>query len=350
MRLFGPRQGDIWKLLSEDINGEFAVSEGFGTSYEVKKQFKDYTIILETYRSGKKYDPVFTRVYSGFKNPYGFKLKMFNEYFQNYFMSFFDMQDIQPNDSDFEDYIIRSNSKMITNALLNNNEFKELIKMQSDFLFEIEKKSASYNDTPIEDDFLINIKLPGIIKDNEVLKNLFEIVGLSLLQIEKCFSETNIDELDINNFNKFDVLKNSVKNVIVEKFPSEKIIDKFSKSMKTFKKKSHSSEQDNLNSEIEENSDYNDNSNESNINDIAEDVNEHIDSLETKDVINNNNEQLHIEHKNDEKDDIADNIDYWDIDTSMLEVDVSNLTVDTIELEKRLNQDQDFSNDMEKED
>ena len=39
MRLFGPTQEDIWKILSNDIGAEFNVSESAFKKYEVIKKF-----------------------------------------------------------------------------------------------------------------------------------------------------------------------------------------------------------------------------------------------------------------------------------------------------------------------
>jgi len=77
----------------------------------------------------------------------------------------------------------------------------------------------------------IFVKIPGIIKNNEVLKELFELVGDSLLELENI--NNHLENLQLNNFTHFDVIKNSLKNTILEsdsyKELSKDIIDNVNK-------------------------------------------------------------------------------------------------------------------------
>lgn len=220
MRLFGPTHEDIWKLFSEDIGAKFVVDDSFFIKkYEVIKEFHNWIIVLDMV-SGSRREPAYTRAYCKFLNKQGFKFKIFGQVFNNYFPNFFDMLDIKVPYNDFSDkFIIRSNSEVAIKTFLGNSIIRELINMQPDMLLEI-KKQESYEITENADS-IFSVKIPGIIKNNEVLKNLFELVGEGLLEIENiCIGMEN---LKVNNFTRFDIIKNSVKNTLLENVEYKKI-------------------------------------------------------------------------------------------------------------------------------
>ena len=213
MRLFGPTHEDIWKMLSDDIGAEFIVKDSVFKRYEVIKKYKDWVIILDTCNSNDRNKPVFTRVYCVFSNKHGFRFKVFREYFNNYFLSFFDMQDIKINYDDLNDnFVVRSNSEVAIKRFLENKAIRELINSQSDILLEIVNEQG--DEVSASAVSILSVKIPGVIKNNEVLKELFELVGDSLLEIENISNE--FKDLQFNNFTHFDVIKNSVKNTILE--------------------------------------------------------------------------------------------------------------------------------------
>ncbi len=216
MRLFGPTHEDIWRILSKDIEAEFVVNDSVFKKYEVIKKYEDWIIILDTCSSNDRNKSVFTRVHCVFSNKHGFKFKLFGEYFNNYFPNFFDMQDIKVNYGDLsEKFVVRSNSEVAIKKILENKTIRELINTKPDILFEIINEQLSEYTTNTES--TLSIKIPGIIKDNEILKELFELVGDSLLEIEKISNE--FENLQFNNFTHFDVIKNSVKNSLLESVP-----------------------------------------------------------------------------------------------------------------------------------
>ncbi|QZY54901.1 hypothetical protein [Crassaminicella profunda] len=234
MRFFGPTQRDVWEKVSKEIEGEFIVTDGLLKLYEVRKKFKDWEIILEKHSSGERYSPTNTRVYATFYNKHGFKFKIFDEYFKNYFSSFFDMQDIEIDQSGFSrEFIIRSNSQTAMKRFFENPTIRELMNMEEDILFEI--NGANYYDVHPAENANIEIKICGIIKDTELLKNMFELIATCLLEIKKI--NDAYEKLDINDFSKFDVMKSSIKNISYDQ-----IKEKLGSKIKEFKNKSKDEE------------------------------------------------------------------------------------------------------------
>ena len=151
------------------------------------------------------------------------------------------MQDIKVNYDDLSDnFFVRSNSEVGIKRFLENKTIRELINSQSNILLEIvNEQGGEVSDSAFS---TLSVKIPGIIKNNEVLKELFELVGDSLLEIENISNEFN--DLQFNNFTHFDVIKNSVKNTIFEsdsyKELSKDIIDNVNKAIdKTIHHHSH---------------------------------------------------------------------------------------------------------------
>jgi hypothetical protein len=216
MRLFGPTHEDIWRMFSEDIGAKFIIKDPTFKNYEVVKEFHDWVIVLDTYDSNNRYERVYTRVYCVFLNKRGFKFKVFSECFNNYLLSFFDMQDIKVDYDDLsENLIVRSNSEVAIKMFLENSTIRELISLQPDILLEIISEDG--HEVEADADSTICVKIAGLIKNNEALKNLFELIGESLLEIENISNK--IESLQVNNFTHLDVIKNSVKNTLMESSP-----------------------------------------------------------------------------------------------------------------------------------
>ncbi|MCJ7689671.1 MAG: hypothetical protein MUO60_10185 [Clostridiaceae bacterium] len=213
MRLFGPTYEDIWKILSEDIGAKIITKDSTFKKHEVIKEFHNWIIILDTCDSGNRSNIVYTRVSCVFLNKHGFKFKMFGEYFNNYFPNFFDMQDIKAECDDLSDkFVVRSNSEIAIKIFLANSNIRQLISIHPDILLEI----ISEEDYEIiaNTESTLSVKIPGVIKNNEVLKNLFELIAESLLEIENI--NNKIENLQVNNFTHFDVIKNSFKNGLLQ--------------------------------------------------------------------------------------------------------------------------------------
>jgi hypothetical protein len=229
MRLFGPTHEDIWRMFSEDIGAKFIIKDPTFKTYEVVKEFHDWVIVLDTYDSNNRYERVYTRVYCVFLNKSGFKFKVFAECFNNYILSFFDMQDIKVDYDDLsENLIVRSNSEVAIKMFLENNTIRELISLQPDILLEITSEEGHEVETNA--DSTICVKIAGLIKNNETLKNLFELIGESLLEIENISNK--IESLQVNNFTHLDVIKNSVKNTLMESSPYKRLKDSIISSSK----------------------------------------------------------------------------------------------------------------------
>lgn len=176
MGLFGPNKNEIWKQLSNEINGEFIPSNFFKPS-KVKVNMDDWTIVLDTHTvSTGKSSVTYTRLRAPFTNNDGFKFKIYREGIFSELGKFFGMQDIEIGDENFDkDFIIKSNNEIKVKELFSDYKIKELIEKQSKISLETKNNEGMFETHLPYGISELYFKIPGVIKDTDRLKGLFEL-------------------------------------------------------------------------------------------------------------------------------------------------------------------------------
>ena len=180
-RVFGPSRKEIWQQLSEAMHGRY-VAGGFAKGDKVEVDHAGWTLTLDTYTvSTGKVTMVFTRMRAPFVNPDGFR---FNIYRRNVFSGIgklFGMQDIEIGDPPFDDdFIIQATDEAGVRSLLGSATIRDLLSKQKDVRFAI-KDDEGWFGTKFPDgvDELIFV-VPGIIKDVERLRLLYDLFAETL--------------------------------------------------------------------------------------------------------------------------------------------------------------------------
>jgi len=184
--LFGPSRDEIWRQFAAAVGGSFAEG-GFLSGGKVEATHGQWTVTLDTFAvsTGKSSVP-YTRMRAPYVNPDGFQ---FNIYRQGIFSNLgkrLGMQDVTVGFPQFdEDFIIKGNEEAKLRRLFASARIRELISAQPDIHFCVrddeEKFWGGRNFPPGVDELYFQV--PGIIKDVDQLKQLFDL-----------FSET-LDEL-----------------------------------------------------------------------------------------------------------------------------------------------------------
>lgn len=176
MGLFGPNKNEIWKQLSNEINGEFTPSNFFKPS-RVKANIDDWTIILDTHTvSTGKSSITYTRLRAPFTNNDGFKFKIYKEGIFSEIGKFFGMQDIEIGDEIFDKkFIIQSNNETKVKELFSNYKIKDLIQQQSKILLLTKNNEGMFETHLPQGISELYFKIPGVIKDTDRLKGIFEL-------------------------------------------------------------------------------------------------------------------------------------------------------------------------------
>lgn len=180
-RVFGPSRKEIWQKLSEAVHGRY-VAGGFAKGDKVQVDHGEWTLTLDTYAvSTGKVIVVFTRMRAPFVNPDGFR---FNIYRKSVFSGIgkrFGMQDIEIGDAPFDDgFIIQATDEAGVRSLLANASIRDLLSKQTDVKFSV-KDDEGWFGTKFPDGVdELHFVVPGVIKDIERLKLLYDLFAETL--------------------------------------------------------------------------------------------------------------------------------------------------------------------------
>lgn len=174
--LFGPSKEEIWSQLSREIGAEYEES-GFFKSGKVVLSHRQWEITLDTYtvHAGKSVI-IYTRMRAPYVNRDDFR---FNIYRKNIFSGIgklFGMKDIEVGDSFFDDeFIIQGEPEHLVRSLLNNGKIRQLIQSQPDIHFQVKDDDGWFKNSFPEGVDELYFEVVGVIKDRELLKNLFDL-------------------------------------------------------------------------------------------------------------------------------------------------------------------------------
>ncbi|MCH2175409.1 MAG: DUF3137 domain-containing protein [Lentisphaeria bacterium] len=185
--LVGPSKDEVWSRVATDLGTDY-IDGGFFSKDEVRYQFDDWEILLDTFtRSSKSTNghssfSTYTRMQAPFVNPTNFDFNIYRESIFSPLGKWLGMQDIKIGDTFFDnDYIIKSNNPNLIKEVLTQN-IRELIRMQPNIHFEIQEGGSFFCNLPEGVDILY-FEAYGVIKDEHKLKLLFELFMDTLKQL-----------------------------------------------------------------------------------------------------------------------------------------------------------------------
>jgi hypothetical protein len=209
-RIFGPRQIDVWKQLSDELGGTF-VKGGFFKTNRVEARVGKWTVTLDTYTvSTGKSTIVFTRMRAPFTNEDGFRFVIHRKSMFSGVGKLFGMQDIEVGGPKFEsleplfgapsyvdpeiiesgdpefdrDFIIKSNDVARARLLFKQLKIRELVSLQPSIELKINAKGSNKRQVRNDGDAELYFQVTGVIKDLERLKQLFELYSEVLKSLE----------------------------------------------------------------------------------------------------------------------------------------------------------------------
>jgi hypothetical protein len=182
MKLFGPRTGEIWRRLSEELGGEYLKS---WRGDKVQVSHDDWTITLDTFVLMANNTPVFfTRIRAPFVNPSGFRFSVTRRNVFRDIATWLGAQDVEIGDEAFDrNFIIKSNDVSKVKALLESQLLRDRIEAQSSVSLQVKDDEGWFGTKFPEQTDELYFAVHGVIKDIDRLKALFDL-----------FSET-LDEL-----------------------------------------------------------------------------------------------------------------------------------------------------------
>lgn len=195
--IFGPSKDEIWRQISSDLAGEF-VDGGFWEENAVTYNHGEWRIVLDTrtettYTGATMMTMQYTRMRAPFINKDGLYFDISNEGFFSSIGKLLGMQDIVVGDQVFDDrFLIKGNSPEKIRLLLADERIRELIRKQPNIHLRIKDDEGMFGtDFPDGVDEL-HFECAGVIKETEVLKDLFELFCVileRLVQIDSAYED-----------------------------------------------------------------------------------------------------------------------------------------------------------------
>ncbi len=180
-QLFRPSQEEVWQQLCIEIGGTYTKG-GLWKGDKVTVRVKDWTVTLDTYTvSTGKSSTVFTRMRVPYANVDGFRFKVYRKNFFSNLGKVLGMDDIEVGYPDFDnDFIIKGNDTNKVITFFSNPEIRQLIQQQPKISFEVKDDEGWFGAQFPEGVDELYFQVNGVIKDVELLKNLFELFAKTL--------------------------------------------------------------------------------------------------------------------------------------------------------------------------
>ena len=194
--IFGPSQSDIWSQVAHSIGGQFEEGGLLGKN-ELRYHSGQWELVLDTFvvSTGQTMIP-FTRMRAPFVNKDGLYFKIYPEGLSGRIGKFFGMQDIQIGDPQFDEgYMIKGNDELKIRSLLHSTRVKQLIEAQPSIELQIKDDDGLFGASFTEGTDMLYFACAGVVKDPQVLKDLFELfccVLDRLVEIDSAY-ESNPD-------------------------------------------------------------------------------------------------------------------------------------------------------------
>ena len=190
MGLFGPSQQDIWQAFADEIGGEY-IGGGIFSAKKIIYNNGNWTFLLDTYTVDKT---VFTRMRAPFVNPEKLFFKIYRHSVFSSIGKAMGMQDIEIGDLGFdEDFILKGNDPKILKLLLEDIRIKNYFQQLRKVCIEIKENDGFFGaDFPEGTDELY-FRCPGILRDQNQLKTLFDLFALILERLVRVDVASNAD-------------------------------------------------------------------------------------------------------------------------------------------------------------
>jgi hypothetical protein len=180
-KLFGPSRKEIWRQLSTEIQARY-VEGGFGKGDKIQATHGEWTLTLDTYAlSTGKVTIVFTRMRAPYVNPDGFRFTIHRKNAFSELAKRFGMQDVEVGDESFDrDFIVQGTDEGKLRDLCADPRIRELIGEQREIHFSVKDDEGWFGPTFPDGVDELYFAVPGVIKDIERLKRLYDLFGETL--------------------------------------------------------------------------------------------------------------------------------------------------------------------------
>ncbi|MEL7534546.1 MAG: DUF3137 domain-containing protein [Bacteroidota bacterium] len=171
---FGPQRKAIWRQVCKEIDAEFIPNRGFRGSHQIIAKHENWTIVIDTYKRGKR--PRVTQIRAPYVNRDGFEFRIYRRKAFSNLNKALGMQDIEVGFKQFDDdFIIQGNDVQKLRALFDNNWIRRFISWQPQIMLWNEVDEEHYNNPFQEGMSELRFETEGIISHVQQLKDLYDL-------------------------------------------------------------------------------------------------------------------------------------------------------------------------------
>jgi hypothetical protein len=185
-KLFGPSKAEIWRQLAEEVKGRYVEGALFKAD-KVEAAHGEWTVTLDSYivPAGKAMIP-FTRLRAPYVNPDGFRFTVYRKGVFTALGKLFGMQDIEVGHEAFDrDFVIKGNDQGRLRSLFASDRLRELVDAQPDVHLSVKDDEGWFGPAFPEGVDELYFNVPGIIKDLDRLKRLYDLFAEALEQLTR---------------------------------------------------------------------------------------------------------------------------------------------------------------------
>jgi hypothetical protein len=179
LKWFGPSRAEVWKRLSEELGGQYKTR--FLNGGRVDIDVDPWQIVLDTVMVDKV---VYTRMRAPYVNADGFRFTIFRKHLFSGLSELLGFDDIEVGHPDFDQqFVIRGNNPRKLKQLFANPTIRELIMAQPKVKFEVRDDDGFFIKRFPDGVDQLRFFVPGVIKDIDRLKLLYELFAETLLEL-----------------------------------------------------------------------------------------------------------------------------------------------------------------------
>jgi hypothetical protein len=175
--LFGPSKAEIWQQLALEIGATYV--DGGWSGAKVVARHEQWMITLDTVDDGDS--GTYTRLRAPYVNQDGFQFTIYRKGLFTELGKWLGMQDVEVGHPQFDDdFVIKGNDQKKLRALFANPRIRELIQIQPTIHLKVKDDEGWFGATFPEGVDELYFLVPGIIRDVDRLKLLYDLFAETL--------------------------------------------------------------------------------------------------------------------------------------------------------------------------
>lgn len=174
LELFRKDKKNIWLQLCKEIGADFIPGKGFKGKDKIQAYHGNWTIIIDTYKKGKR--PTITRIRAPYVNRDSFQFRIYRNRLNSGIKKAFGMQDVEVGYQLFDkDFIIQGNDEKKLQMLFSHPRIRQIISLQPDIFLETEVDPSWSHDPWGEGVSELKFQVQGIITNLDQLRDLYDL-------------------------------------------------------------------------------------------------------------------------------------------------------------------------------